>query len=71
MRGDIYLHLEKWKEASDTLAQANPANAAGPAMLEWLSHVRNRIARLPHGDQPPGQDRRERSTSRRGPCVIW
>jgi tetratricopeptide (TPR) repeat protein len=39
MRGDIYLHLEKWKEASDTLAQAIRQTPQDQQLLEWLGHV--------------------------------
>jgi tetratricopeptide (TPR) repeat protein len=39
MRGDIYLHLKKWKEASDTLAQAIRQAPQDQELLEWLGHV--------------------------------
>jgi len=39
MRGDIYLHLKKWKEASDALAQAIRQTPQDQQLLEWLGHV--------------------------------
>jgi tetratricopeptide (TPR) repeat protein len=39
MRGDIYLHQSKWKEASETLAQAIRQSPQDQQLLEWLGHV--------------------------------
>ena len=39
MRGDIYLHQNKWKEASETLAQAMQQSPQDRQLLEWLGHV--------------------------------
>jgi tetratricopeptide (TPR) repeat protein len=39
MRGDIYLRLKKWKEASDTLAQAIRQTPQDQQLLGWLGHV--------------------------------
>jgi tetratricopeptide (TPR) repeat protein len=39
MRGDIYLHQNKWKEASEILAQAIQQSPRDQQLLEWLGHV--------------------------------
>jgi tetratricopeptide (TPR) repeat protein len=39
MRGDIYLHLKKWKEARDILAQAIRQTPQDQQLLEWMGHV--------------------------------
>jgi tetratricopeptide (TPR) repeat protein len=39
MRGDIYLHQNKWKEASATLAEALRQSPRDQQLLEWLGHA--------------------------------
>jgi tetratricopeptide (TPR) repeat protein len=39
MRGDIYLHQNKWKEAGETLAQAIRRSPQDQDLPAWLGHV--------------------------------
>ncbi len=47
MRGDIYLHQKKWKEASETLAQAIRRSPEDQQLLTWLGHVEIELHEYP------------------------
>ena len=47
MRGDIYLRQKKWKEASETLAQAIRQSPQDQQLLEWLGHVEIELHEYP------------------------
>ena len=47
MRGDVYLHQNKWKEASETLAQAIRQSPEDQQLLIWLGHVEIELHEYP------------------------
>ena len=47
MRGNIYLHQQKWKASSEALTQAISLLPQDPELLEWLGHVEMELRDYP------------------------